>query len=168
MENFIISKKFIFNESQIKDFALSLAPLFLKGDLIFLIGDLGSGKTFFVKNLCAFFQKNENQIYNQEISSPTFLFYHKYKFKKINIWHYDLYRFENEISEINLIDIDFFEAIENGCVFVEWGDKLKNFGGFCQNFIEIYINFLENSELREYEIKFHKENLKWSEFFSKL
>jgi tRNA threonylcarbamoyladenosine biosynthesis protein TsaE len=166
MKNFLISKKFIFDQIQIKKFGTSLASFLSKGDLVFLIGDLGSGKTFFVKNLCEFFQKNEAQA--KQISSPTFLFYHQYKFEKINIWHYDLYRFENQISENDLMDIDFFEAIEDGCVFVEWADKLKNFDNSQQNSIEIYINFLENSELREYEIRFHPNHSKWNKFFSKL
>lgn len=155
-------KKIILNESELKNFAISFAKQIENKDLICLDGDLGSGKTFFIKNLCEYFGNSENI----KISSPSFLFYHFHNFEKIKIWHYDFYRFENQISESELINIDFFEALENGCVFVEWANKFS-FDRENLNCISINIEFHEeNQEFREYWIKFNPKNNKWNNFFN--
>lgn len=164
----LITKKFLFNKSEISEFAKSFSSILSKGMIVFLIGDLGAGKTFFVQEVCDFLNENQDEI--QKITSPTFVFYHIYQFPKINIWHYDLYRFENEISENDLINIDFFDAKEDGCVLIEWADKLdQKMREIDENSIVLKINFPKDprkqEELREYEIQFNSSNEKLKNFF---
>ena len=91
------------------------------GDAIFLRGELGVGKTTFVRYLINFLQiKNKQSI--TEISSPTFNLIHEYQLKSFIIKHYDLYRINNEKELINIgIYEDNFEEIR----LIEWPEKMK-------------------------------------------
>ncbi|MDA9624752.1 tRNA (adenosine(37)-N6)-threonylcarbamoyltransferase complex ATPase subunit type 1 TsaE, partial [Candidatus Pelagibacter bacterium] len=60
-------------------------------DCIFLIGEIGVGKTTFTRNLINYFQKKEG-VEQTQILSPTFNLLYEYDIKKIKIMHYDLYR----------------------------------------------------------------------------
>jgi tRNA threonylcarbamoyladenosine biosynthesis protein TsaE len=163
----LIKKNFLFNKAQIGQFSKSFAQILSKGMMIFLMADLGAGKTFFVQNICKFLNDDKKK---EEITSPTFVFYHTYHFQEINIWHYDLYRFENEISENDLLNIDFFDAQEDGVLFVEWADKLKiSHDKISNQTIILEIKFPKNKELfdeyRSYQFSFHKESAKFNQFF---
>ena len=69
------------------------------GDIVFLQGDLGSGKTTFVKGLAQAFKVNLKQV-----NSPTFVLMNYYK-GKLPIYHFDLYRLESP-QEIDTLDFD--------------------------------------------------------------
>ena len=73
------------SEYETKAFARNLASILKKGDIIVLIGELGSGKTKFTEGLLSYFDLQE------EISSPTFTIVNEYHSEKINIYHFDLY-----------------------------------------------------------------------------
>ena len=87
------------------------------GDTIFLRGELGVGKTTFIRYLINFLQRQNNQSIT-EISSPTFNLVHEYQLGSLVIKHYDLYRINNvsELDEIGLYDNLETEAIH----FIEW------------------------------------------------
>jgi len=94
-----------------KDFAKEL-----KGDeLIYLKGELGAGKTLFIKGISSVFGIKE-----EEVNSPTFTLMNIYK-GKITIFHLDLYRLSPEEAEEMLTDF-----IGKGLIIVEWGDRLKD------------------------------------------
>jgi tRNA threonylcarbamoyladenosine biosynthesis protein TsaE len=98
--------------------ALILAKKLKKGDVILLSGELGSGKTYFTKGIArAFGVKNANTIVN----SPTFVLLSIYKGKKIDIYHYDLYRISDPRD---IFSLSWEEALE-GVAIVEWGEKIK-------------------------------------------
>ena len=63
-------------------------------DCIFLVGEIGVGKTTFTRSLINYFQKREG-IKQTEVLSPTFNLLYEYDIKKIKIMHYDLYRIKN-------------------------------------------------------------------------
>lgn len=92
--------------------AQEFAKKIRKGDFIFLNGDLGTGKTFFVKYVCKEFGI-------ENVSSPSFTIVNEYH-NKINFVHFDFYRIK-KVEE--LYDIGFHEYfnVEN-IVFVEWSD----------------------------------------------
>jgi tRNA threonylcarbamoyladenosine biosynthesis protein TsaE len=154
-ENFY-EKSFILSEKNLSDFCIKFAGYIKKNYIFFLSGDLGAGKTFFIKKICEYFQHQEvlsDDLFN--ISSPSFSIYHKYEFQKFNIWHYDLYRLnKEEITNYELINIDFFDAIEDGVVFVEWANKLNFFNenNFKDNIIYINIDFLNNKDSEENDL----------------
>lgn len=102
------------------DFCLNLKE---KGPLIIpLLGDLGSGKTTFMKGVGEFFGIKE------DIISPTFLIQRNYNIKKNNenfenLIHIDAYRIEDE-KELKTIAWDRFSSDPKNIIFVEWPEKL--------------------------------------------
>ena len=94
-----------------KNFAKKLKP----GDVVILVGELGTGKTEFSKGVCAEFGILEN------VTSPTFTLISEYTSGNIPVYHFDLYRIEkeNELEEIG------FESYLNndGILLIEWGNK---------------------------------------------
>ena len=120
------------NLSKLKEFT-SLLATNLKGNEFFLLsGDLGAGKTTFVKEIGKFL------LIEEAISSPTFTIVQFYQ-GKWPVYHFDLYRINDERELIDL-DLDLYlnkEAI----IFIEWAEKLKRFRP--QNFLEIDFNFID-------------------------
>jgi tRNA threonylcarbamoyladenosine biosynthesis protein TsaE len=97
-----------------------IAGVLIPGDIVALYGDLGSGKTEFVKGICRYFDVDEI------VTSPTFTIVNKYYgFKDkmpITIYHIDLYRIEKEKE---LIEIGFNEYLKDkeAITFIEWSEK---------------------------------------------
>ena len=91
------------------------------GDTIFLRGELGVGKTTFVRYLINFLQiKNKQSI--TEISSPTFNLIHEYQLGSIIIKHYDLFRINDEKE---LTNIGIYEDNLDEIRLIEWPEKMK-------------------------------------------
>ena len=91
------------------------------GDFIFLTGNLGVGKTTFIKYIINSLQrKNRKEI--SEVPSPTFNITNEYQIKKILIKHYDLYRIKNESELINL---GIQENLKKQITLVEWPEIVK-------------------------------------------
>ena len=116
------SKKLdISSEKQTRALAKRLSNFFKKGDLVFLFGEIGTGKTTFVKNFINNLQK-KNQENITEVPSPTFNILNEYKIKNLDIYHYDLYRVKDKEELQNLGKID---ENSNALIFVEWPELLK-------------------------------------------
>ena len=79
------------------------------GDIIFLYGEIGVGKTTFVRFLINQLEV-KNKINKSEILSPTFNIVYDYKVKKLNILHYDLYRLKNNKD---ILELGMFETSKN-------------------------------------------------------
>ena len=75
------------------------------GDIIFLYGEIGTGKTTFVRFLINHLEV-ANQIKKSDILSPTFNIVYDYEIGKIKIHHYDLYRLKNykDISQLGIFE----------------------------------------------------------------
>ena len=96
---------------------------FLKpGHLVCLFGDLGVGKTTFIKYLINNLQKKYKERIS-EVSSPTFNILNEYKIKKLNILHYDLYRVK-DIRELDNLGI--LEGVNNNITLIEWPEIIIN------------------------------------------
>ena len=91
------------------------------GDFILLTGNLGVGKTTFIKYIINSFQRINRQKLS-EVPSPTFNITNEYQIKKILIKHYDLYRIKNE-KELNNLGIQ--ENLKKQITLVEWPELLK-------------------------------------------
>ena len=95
-----------------------IASQLKKGDIIILLGDLGSGKTKLTEGILSYFGLQN------EISSPTFTIVNEYDTENLKIFHFDLYR---------LADIDEFfeiggeEYFEKGASIIEWGEMLEGY-----------------------------------------
>ncbi len=141
------SKIDISSEKSTRELAEKLTLYFKGGEYIFLYGEMGVGKTTFVKYFINKFQTNE-QLKLTEVTSPTFNLLNEYKTNNFVIKHYDLFRIKN-ISEIK--DLDIFENNEKIITLVEWPQLLKkNNKAKCIDLLFTYENELKN---RRVEIK---------------
>lgn len=106
------------NEDDTKFLAYSISKELKKSDIIVLNGELGSGKTAFMYGIANYFNIED------QICSPTFTIVNEYITKKNEyIYHFDVYRLEDEIEFIEQIGTDYFQ---NGICFIEWGNIIKN------------------------------------------
>jgi len=94
--------------------AQKIARLFSAGDIIILHGDLGAGKTCFVKGFTKGCQSTDC------VTSPTFSLAHFYKSNVVDILHIDLYRIET-VDEFN--DLGLTDYFDQSIVLIEWGEK---------------------------------------------
>ena len=116
------SKIDITSEKSTKEFAENLTSYFDGGEHIFLYGDMGVGKTTFVRYFINKIQIND-KLAISEVTSPTFNLLNEYKTNNFVIKHYDLFRIKN-ISEIR--DLDIFEKNKNIITLVEWPQIIVN------------------------------------------
>ena len=94
----------------------TLAATLSAGDVVLLYGDLGAGKTAFVKGLAAGLG-----IAPDEVSSPTFTLVQEYRHGRLTLFHVDLYRLDDprEIADLGLDEI-----AADGVLAIEWAEKL--------------------------------------------
>jgi len=123
-------------------------------DCIFLIGEIGVGKTTFTRNLINYFQKKEG-VEQTQVLSPTFNLLYEYDIKKIKIMHYDLYRIKNA-KELNQLGI--FNESVNSIKIIEWPQLIKT---KVIDKLEINLNYSDKENEREIKIN---GNGKWREF----
>ena len=100
----------------------SIKKILLPGDVIFLYGQIGVGKTTFVRLLINNYE-NEKNLKKSEVLSPTFNIVFEYDIKDFIIEHYDLYRLKNE-KEIK--NIGLFSNLKQNITIVEWPELIKN------------------------------------------
>jgi len=119
-----------------------LAP----GDVIFLYGEIGVGKTTFARLLINNYEKEKN-LKVSEVLSPTFNIVFEYDIKKLTIKHYDLYRLKND-SDIK--NIGLFEDLEQTITLIEWPELIKEKPS---NRIDLFFEYSENMIERSLIIK---------------
>lgn len=137
----------ISSERLIKQLAEKLAKYFKKGDVVFLYGEMGVGKTTFVRYLINQFQINKN-LKKTEVTSPTFNLLNEYLINGLNIKHYDLFRLKNksEIKELNL-----FEESRDNILFIEWPQIIEK--KYYSKTIKLFFNYEDNFQNRSLKIK---------------
>src|SRR5918993_1752496 len=95
-----------------RDLAASLSP----GDVLLLSGNLGAGKTAFVRGLA-----EGLGIDPDEVTSPTFTLIQEYSGGRVPLFHVDLYRLKSiEVDDLGLDDL----TMEGGVTAIEWPDRL--------------------------------------------
>ncbi len=115
------SSKFdISKESDTAKIAKGISKKIKKGDILFFFGEIGVGKTTFIKYLINNLQQ-ASKVNLTEVPSPTFNLLHEYKIKKLLIEHYDLFRIEKKIDIKNL---GILENCSNILTLVEWPEKI--------------------------------------------
>lgn len=131
------------SEEETKLIGRKFAKDLKKGDVIVLTGDLGSGKTKFTEGVLQFFGL-EN-----EISSPTFNIVNEYVNRDVNVYHFDVYRLEDE-DEFYAIGGE--EYFEKGICLVEWGEMIES--ALPNKYIQIsFSRNLEDENVREIVIE---------------
>ena len=122
-----------------------VADKLIKNDCIFLIGEIGVGKTTFTRYLINYLQKKNGEKIT-EVLSPTFNLLYEYDLKGIKIMHYDLYRIRDE-KELKQLGI--FLDNQDTIKIIEW-PQLINIP--LSDKLEIHLDYVKNE--KEREIKF--------------
>ena len=112
----------ISEEKKTKLIARIFAKNIKAGAVLFFKGELGVGKTTFIKYLINFLQTDKSNLVT-EIPSPTFNLVNEYQIDSLIIKHYDLYRINDE-KELNSIGI--FEDSSEQITLIEWPEIIKN------------------------------------------
>ena len=127
-----------------------LASAFLKkikpGCFIFLYGEIGVGKTTFIRYLINQFQKL-NKLEITEVTSPTFNLLNEYQINDFKINHYDLFRLK---STDEIKNLDLFEDNKNTITLVEWPQIIKEKP---KNLIELVFEYGKDHKTRSVQIK---------------
>ena len=134
------------SEIQIEELALKFSKKIKAQDIIFLYGEIGVGKTTFVRYLINRLQKENNQIMT-EVTSPTFNILNEYQIKKIKINHYDLYRLK---SEDELKDLNLFGDKLNSITLIEWPQIIIEKP---KRLIELKFEYAKDYQKRSVQIK---------------
>ena len=111
----------ISSEKKTEDFAYKFQQKIKPGLIVFLHGEIGVGKTTFVRHLINGYQK-ENELELTEVTSPTFNLCNQYQIKNIKINHYDLFRIKSVEETKNL---GLFDNLSNSITLVEWPQIIK-------------------------------------------
>jgi tRNA threonylcarbamoyladenosine biosynthesis protein TsaE len=103
-------------ESETAAVGNELARTLRAGDVVLLYGDLGAGKTAFVKGLA-----EGLGVAREEVSSPTFTLVQEYRGGRLTLYHVDLYRLDDP-REVGDLGLD--EIAAGGVLAIEWAEKL--------------------------------------------
>ncbi len=141
------SKIDITSEKSTKELANKFTRYLKGGEFIFLYGEMGVGKTTFVKYLINEFQKIE-RLQLTEITSPTFNILNEYQINKLRIKHYDLFRVQNKLDALNL---DIFEKDDEIITLIEWPKLITDLKEIRS--IDLVFNYENNFKKRLVEIK---------------
>ena len=105
-----------------KNFSKNISKIIDKGDIIFLYGEIGVGKTTFVRFFINHLE-SKNKIKSSDVLSPTFNIVYDYDVGSIKILHYDLYRLKN-YSDISQLGV--FETSKDHIKIVEWPQLIES------------------------------------------
>ena len=141
------SKIDITSEKLTKELAKEFTKYLKGGEFVFLYGEMGVGKTTFVKYFINEYQKI-NHLTQTEITSPTFSLLNEYQVKDIRIKHYDLFRI-NRKEDINNLDI--FEKDNKLITLIEWPQLIADKQDL--KFIALTFNYLNDLNDRSVDIK---------------
>ena len=123
-------------------FGEKLGKLLIAGDIIFLNGDLGAGKTTLSKSI------GEGLGVQEYITSPTFTLINEYE-GRLPLYHFDLYRLDSyeELEELGVED--YFYG--NGVCLIEWAEKFSE--DLPENRLEVWINRGKTDDERYIKLK---------------
>ena len=116
------------------------------GHIIFLYGEMGVGKTTFIRYLINGLQK-KNKLKLSEVTSPTFNLLNEYQINEVKINHYDLFRLK---SPIELENLDIFSDIKNVITLIEWPQIIEKKP---KNLIELTFEYKDDHKRRSVQIK---------------
>ena len=134
------------SEKKTEEFASKFLKKIKPGYSIFLYGEIGVGKTTFIRYLINKFQKI-NKLEITEVTSPTFNLLNEYQINKFKINHYDLFRLKSveETKNLNL-----FDDSKNTINLIEWPQMVKEKP---KNLIKLFFEYGKDHKTRSVQIK---------------
>ena len=120
---------FVPDEQAMLDLGASFSTQLKGGDIVYLVGDLGAGKTTLVKGII------QGLGYSGNVTSPTYTLVESYEHADFNVYHFDLYRLESpeELEFLGIRDM----GGEQSVILVEWPDKGQGVLPAADHLIEI-------------------------------
>ena len=134
------------SEKKTEELANKILKKLKVGDVVFFYGEIGVGKTTFIKYLINGFQK-KNKLKLTEVTSPTFNLLNEYQINQIKINHYDLFRLKS-VEEIK--NLGLFEDNRNLITLIEWPQIIKKKP---KNLIELNFKYEDDHQKRSVQIK---------------
>ncbi len=134
------------SEKKTEELAKKISKKLKLGHVVFFVGEMGVGKTTFIRYLINNFQK-KNRLKITEVTSPTFNLLNEYKIKRIKINHYDLFRIKS-LDEVH--NLGLFDDISNAITLIEWPQKIKPKP---KNLIELNFEYENDYKKRTVQIK---------------
>ena len=131
------------DEKGTEELAINFAKELQKGQVIVLNGNLGSGKTFFIKKVMQQFGINH-------VNSPSFAIVNEFE-GKIKAYHFDFYRLKNLEELIDIGWQDYLNDVD-AVIFIEWGELINE--ALPKERLEIIITILEGTMRRFEFIKY--------------
>jgi len=128
------------------ELAKKFSKILKKSDIVFFHGEIGVGKTTFIRYLVNCFQ-SDNHINQTEVTSPTFNLVNEYDVGVFIIQHYDLYRLTNSHETKN---IGLFENQKEILTLIEWPEKIDD---KIENKIDLFFEYGEDMNKRFLTIK---------------
>ncbi|MCB0165272.1 MAG: tRNA (adenosine(37)-N6)-threonylcarbamoyltransferase complex ATPase subunit type 1 TsaE [Anaerolineae bacterium] len=125
------------SETQTRRLGMRLAPLLQAGDVLALIGDLGSGKTRWIQGVC------QGLHVTDPVISPTFTLVNEYR-GRLPVYHIDLYRLADAAESLSFGLEEYLYG--NGITLVEWADKALDY--FPKSYLAIELYYLEDTKRR--------------------
>ena len=136
-------------ESELSDLVDSISPHLQHQQILFFEGEVGSGKTTFIRHLLKSLALKANQDFHF-LGSPTYQREHHYNLKKLNLIHFDFY----QVDEKTHIDLE--DYFMNNCLLIEWPlTNLKK--RYLPDAMLIKIRIKEQSRI----IEISSQNSKW-------
>ncbi len=132
------------NEEETRQFGLDLAENLKAGDVIALIGNLGTGKTALTRYVA------EGLGIHERISSPTFTIVKEYDSGRLPLYHFDVYRIADPEEMFNIGADEYFFG--QGICVIEWADMIEEL--LPENTKYIYLEYGQNPEERIYKCTF--------------
>ncbi len=129
----------------LKQISKKISQKLKNGDCIFLIGEIGVGKTTLTRHLINNIQSQKG-LKETEVLSPTFNLLYEYEIKDLKIMHYDLYRIK-KAEELEHLGI--FSENEKTIKIVEWPDLIKT---PLTNKLEVHLEYGKNDNERKMNI----------------
>lgn len=125
----------VHQEEETRKLAKEFAKQLTKQDVVVLTGDLGTGKTKFTEGILSYFDAED------QISSPTFTIVNAYETKQMPIYHFDVYRLEDEEEFYAMGGEEYFGK---GLCLIEWGERIQD----ClpPSYIQVTIEKIEEQE----------------------
>ncbi len=148
----------ISEENKTKSIAKIFSDNIKVGNILFFKGELGVGKTTFIKYLINFLQSKKKQLIT-EVPSPTFNLVNEYHLESLIIKHYDLYRVNDE-KELNALGI--FEDISKQITLIEWPEIIINYK--INNILDLYFEYDEDYNKRFLTISSNRKIIFLDEF----
>tara|TARA_B100001559_G_scaffold318002_1_gene324226 strand:- start:801 stop:1262 length:462 start_codon:yes stop_codon:yes gene_type:complete len=140
------------SEKQTEELANIFSKTLKPGNIVFLYGEMGVGKTTFIKYLINKLQK-KNNLNLTEVTSPTFNILNEYQINEIKINHYDLFRLK---SGEEIKNLDLFDNNANVVTLIEWPQIIKQKP---KNLIEL--NFVYEKDYQKRSVQVKGLNLKF-------